>query len=132
MTDTAESGGRCRYIHCWDRSNNRTDRDSQYTDSPNKLKFLDIPVDPPYLKIAEKPINNLGLPVKQYYTTGDICKVLAVKPDTFRARLRVAKYPEPIRVAGKRRFSEEEVRNIIQTTAKLKGQRKEGREVDSE
>ena len=96
------------------------------------MKILDIPVDPPYLKIAEKPVNNLGLPVKQYYTTGDICKVLAVKPDTFRARLRVAKYPEPIKVGGKRRFSEEEVRNIIQTTVKLKELRKEGKEVNSE
>ena len=40
--------------------------------------YLKIPVNPPYLKPPEPAINNLGLPIKEYYTTQDLCKVLNI------------------------------------------------------
>jgi predicted site-specific integrase-resolvase len=42
--------------------------------------------------------------------------VLDIKPDTFRKRIRLGRYPEAIKVGGKRRFSEKDIRKIIQIT----------------
>jgi len=60
--------------------------------------------------------------MKEYYTTGDICAVLNMKSDTFRARIRAGVYPEVTKVGGRRRFSETETREIINITLKLKSQ----------
>ena len=90
------------------------DADSKCRDSSNHLPFLRIPVNPPYLKSYKPPINDLGLPEREYYTTADICKVLNLLPDTFRYRLRAGRYPEPKTKAGnKRRFTIDEVREIV-------------------
>jgi len=96
------------------------DVDSKCRDSSNHLPFLNIPVNPPYLKTYKPPINDIGLPEKDYYTTADICKILNLLPDTFRYRLRTGKYPEPAKVGGKRRFTIDQVREIVKN-AKLTG-----------
>lgn len=70
----------------------------------------------------------MGLPEKAYYTTGDVCSVLGIQPDTFRARIRAGFYQEPLRVGKCRIFSEAEIRNILNRTNKLneKGTLKSG------
>jgi excisionase family DNA binding protein len=73
-------------------------------------------VEPPYKKAPELPLNDLGLPVKPYYTTQDVCKVLGLHPDTFRHRLRKGNYPEPKKIGGKRRFSESELKRLVKNT----------------
>ena len=75
--------------------------------------FINIPINLPVLKKPKLATHNLGLSEENYYTIKDLCKVLNLKPDTFRYRLRVGYYPEPIKVNGKRRFTEEESRKII-------------------
>jgi len=68
------------------------------------------------LSVLKKPklaTHNLGLSEKKYYTIKDLCKVLNLKPDIFRYRLRAGYYPEPIKVNGKRRFSEQNIREIV-------------------
>jgi len=97
------------------------DVDTQNTDPYIPPNYLKIPVDPPYLKPTEKPLNELGLQKRDYYTTQDLCKVLNLHPDTFRYRLRVGHYPEPERVGGKRRFSEQDIREIVQITKTISG-----------
>ena len=91
-------------------------RNPQYTD------ILRVKVVPPYLRALETPVNDLGLPEKDYYTTADVCKLLGISPDTFRYRMKQGYYPDVERVGGKRRFNEEEIREIIQRdkTAPLK------------
>ncbi|MFH1673719.1 MAG: helix-turn-helix domain-containing protein [Pseudomonadota bacterium] len=83
---------------------------------PNYLRIL---VDPPYLKTPKPVINPLGLPVKPYYTTQDLCKVLNIVPDTLRYRFKAGYYPEPGKVGNKRRFAEKDIRDIIKITEKL-------------
>jgi hypothetical protein len=99
----------CIDTRAWDRKNTRKDVDSKSRDSLNYLISLKIPVNPPYFKRPKTPLNDLGLPIKQYYTTRDICKVLNIYPDTFHYRLKVGYYPEPRKVGGKRRFSEQDI-----------------------
>jgi len=79
--------------------------DTQNTDSLNRLTPLKFPVNPAYLKPPEPATNDLGLPVKDYYITADLCKVLRLLPDTFRYRIRTGKYPESRKIGGKRRFT---------------------------
>lgn len=95
------------------------DADPQNTDPHMFLNHLKIPVNPPYLKSPEPAINDLGLQVKDYYTTADLCKVLNLKPDTFRYRIRTGKYPEAKKVGGKRRFTVMEIQEILETTESL-------------
>ena len=57
--------------------------------------------------------------LKEYCTTADLCKVLNIKPDTFRYRIRTGKYPEAKKVGGKRRFTEMEIQEILETTKVL-------------
>jgi hypothetical protein len=52
------------------------------------LIFLNIRVSPPYIKPLETPVKEFGLPSKVFYTTAGICKVLNVKPDTLRLRVK--------------------------------------------
>lgn len=79
---------------------------------------MKIPVNPSYLKPPKTALNDLGLPVKDYYITSDLCKVLRLLPDTFRYRIRTGKYPEALKVGGKRRFTIEQVREIIKISPK--------------
>ncbi len=60
---------------------------TQNTDPRIHPKYLKISVNPPYLKPPEPALNDLGLPTKEYYTTQDVCKILDIKPDTFRQRI---------------------------------------------
>ena len=91
------------------------DTDSKCRDSSNHLPFLNIPVNPPYLKTYKPPINDIGLPEKDYYTTADICKILNLQPDAFRYRIRTGIFPEAKKRAGdKRRFTIDEVREIAE------------------
>ena len=72
-----------------------------------------------YMAAPQIPLNDLGLPAKDYYTTADLCKVLNIKPDTLRHRLRNGRYPESLKVGGKRRFTEIEIQDILETTKVL-------------
>ena len=78
-----------------------------------------IPVNPPYLKVPKSPISDLGLQLKNYYTTGDICKALRINPDTLRYRIRAGIYPETPKVGGRRVFTEEQIREIQSLAAEL-------------
>ena len=72
-------------------------------------------IDPPFP--LKSPLNDLGVPAKDLYTTGDICGLLNMHPDTFRYRLRVGIYSESkIRAGDKRRFTLDEVREIVRIT----------------
>ena len=95
------------------------DVDTQNTDPHIHPKYQKIPVNPPYLKTYKPPINDLGLPEKEYFTTWDICKILNLLPDTFRYRLRIGKYPEPKQKAGgKRMFTIDEVKEIARISGR--------------
>jgi hypothetical protein len=60
-------------------------------------EFLLLPNQTP------KPVlNGLGLPIREYYTTGNVSKVLKIKPDTFRHRLKKRYYHEPMRIGNPR------------------------------
>jgi len=75
--------------------------------------FINISIT---LSVQKKPklvTHNLGLSEKNYCTIKDLCKVLNLKPDIFRYRMRAGYYSEPARIGGKRRFTEEESRKII-------------------
>ena len=102
------------YIPALGRQKSHTDADTQNRDPHNELKYLKIPINPPYLKPSEPALNNLGLPIKKYYTTKDVGKVLNMKPDTFRYRLKVGYYPESRKIGGKRKFSERDIHKIVQ------------------
>ena len=78
---------------------------------------LKITLPEPYLKIPEPELNELGLRDKEFYTTGDLCRLLDLHPDTFRYRLSSGIYPEAENRSGdKRRFTYEEVREIVRIT----------------
>jgi hypothetical protein len=79
---------------------------------------LRLKIDPPYpFQIPTQELNELGLPDKKLYTTGDICQILELHPDTFRYRLRSGIYPEAKHRAGdKRRFTYDEVAEIVRIT----------------
>jgi hypothetical protein len=83
------------------------------------LNYLKFPVNPPYLKTLKPVLNGLGLPIKEYYTTGDVCKVLKIKPDTFRHRLKKGYYHEPMKMGNKRKFTEMEIREILNKSKAL-------------
>jgi len=119
LIDTVESGDRYRYTPSWDHPRNHMDVGSKCRDSLNHSISLKIPVNPPYFKRPKTPLNDLSLPVKNYYTTGDICKVLNIKPDTFRQRIYRGFYPEFQKIAGKRKFSEEQIKGLIRLTEEL-------------
>lgn len=81
---------------------------------------LKVTLPEPYLKHPEAELNDLGLPDKEFYTTGNLCGLLNLHPDTFRYRLRKGIYPEPEKRAGdKRRFSYEEVLEMVKITKKM-------------
>lgn len=92
---------------------------AQNTDSSNSVSLLTVPIIPPYQKIPEKSRNSIGLQKKSYFTTGDVSKVLKVSPDTIRYRFRKGYYTEVTKVGGKRRFSENEIVELIEKTKEL-------------
>jgi hypothetical protein len=57
---------------------------------------------------------------RQLHTTSDVCQVLGMHPDTFRYRLRNGWYPETGRVEDKRRFTEEQIRDILKITNEIR------------
>ena len=81
--------------------------------------YLQQTGNPPYLKQVEKPKNHLGLPIQEYYSTSDLCKIQEISPDTFRQRLYRRYYPEPERYGNMRRFTLDQIKHIIQQTQKL-------------
>ena len=83
---------------------------------PHK-SFLEVTLPEPYLKIPDPDLNELGLPHKEFYTTGDLCRLLDLHPDTFRYRLRSGIYPEAkTRSGDKRRFTLEDAAEIVRIT----------------
>ena len=68
--------------------------------------FIKIPINLPVLKKPKLATNNLELSEKNYYTIKGLCKVLNLKPDTFRYRLRAGYYPEPAKAVRKGRGRE--------------------------
>jgi hypothetical protein len=105
FNDTGESADGCSGRHVWDLQNTRIETGSQFTDPNNPPISLKITVSPPYFKEPELPKNNLGLPIKPYYTTQDVCKVLGLSQDIFRQRIYKCFYPKTDKVGGKRIFT---------------------------
>ena len=95
------------------------DADSKCRDSSNHLPFLRIPVIPPYLRHPDPLVNDLGLEQKDYYMTCDVCKVLRIKPDTFRQRIYRGYYPEFQKIGVKRIFTLEQIKELIKITEGL-------------
>jgi len=96
-----------------DRRYSHMDVAAQKVETPKPLFSIRFPIDPPYSKIILPPLNDLGLPQKELYTTADVCQVLGISPDNFRHRMLAGHYPEPGRIRDKRRFTEEQVREIM-------------------
>jgi hypothetical protein len=70
--------------HWMDRKNTRKDKASYCCDAFS----LHIELNKTYKFVTPKRIlNNLGIHAKKIYRTADMCKVLKITPDTFRARL---------------------------------------------
>ena len=60
------------------------------------------------------PVNDLGLPVADFYRIGDVCRVLRISPDLLRWRLRVGKCPESNRRDRRGRlFTLAEIRALL-------------------
>jgi hypothetical protein len=106
-------------IHALYRRKIRRDVDTQFTDPDNSLTFLDIPVNPPYLKHPDPILNDLGLPVKPYYFTQDVCKILNILPDTFRQRIYRGYYPEYEKIGVKRIYTLEQIKELVKITEHL-------------
>jgi hypothetical protein len=96
-----------------DHRNNRKVVYAQNTESISSSNRITIPITPPYLKELNQPLNELGLTIKNYYTTKDLCKVLNINPDTLRSRFRRGYYVEPVRKNGKRVLTLQEVKEIV-------------------
>ena len=79
------------------------------------MNYLKIPVDPPYQKPPETPLNEFGLHKRDYYLTCDVCKVLNIKPDTFRQRIYRGYYPEYQKVGVKRVYTLEQIKDMIRS-----------------
>ena len=64
------------------------------------------------------PMNELGVPVRELYRTGDVCKILKISPDRFRWRLTHGHYDgiEPSRDAKGRLFTLDQIRTMIVAT----------------
>ena len=60
------------------------------------------------------PVNELGLPLADFYRIGDVARVLRISPDLLRWRLRAGKCPDPLlRDAKGRLFTLAEVRALL-------------------
>jgi hypothetical protein len=77
-------------------------------------------ITPPFSKIIQSQKNDLGLPVKELYTTADICQTLGIHPDTFRYRIRNGWYLETGRIGRKRRFTIEQIMEIQKITIDIR------------
>ena len=88
-------------------------------DSSNHLPLLKIPVNPPYLRHTEPILNDFGFEQKDYYMTCDVCKVLKIKPDTFRQRIYRGYYPEFDKIGPKRIFTLDQIKDLIRITQHL-------------
>ena len=51
--------------------------------------------------------------------TRDVCNVLNIKSDTFRFSIRAGFYPETQKIAGKRIFTFEQIKELIGITEEL-------------
>ena len=95
--------------HTSDHLRNRRDVVTQFTENNNRLFYLRIPVDPPYLEPPKEELNRLGLPIKDYYMVADVCKVLGILPDTFRYRLNQGDDHKPMKFENKRKFTNKDI-----------------------
>nr|WP_321467681.1 hypothetical protein [uncultured Desulfobulbus sp.] len=104
-------------------------RDKQFIDQCNQVHILEISLPVPYLHESPIAYNDLGLPTyKNVYSSADICQILKIRQDTFRARVRAGMYPKPTHfISGYWRFTLEEIRNILRLTDQLKAQGKVNR-----
>jgi hypothetical protein len=93
--------------------------DSKFRDSSNSSVFLNITLPQPYHKEYIPTINELGLPIKPYYFTQDVCRVLKIKPDTFRGRTYRGYYPEYQKIGVKRIFTIEQIKELIRISKEL-------------
>jgi hypothetical protein len=92
---------------------------AQFSDPASRIPLIKIPINPPYLKLPDNPLNELGLPEMEFYHTKDLCKILKVKPWTIRYRFRRGYYKEPMRAGVKRQVSEMDLWEIIKATKAL-------------
>ena len=93
--------------------------DLKSRDPLNYFIFLNITLPEPYSKELKPALNELGLPEKSYYVTADVCKVLKIRPDTFRQRIYRGYYPEFKKIGVKRIFTLEQIKELIKITNTL-------------
>jgi len=93
----------------------------------NQLHSLQFKLPEPYLvkeELHSPEYDDLGLPTDQvYFSSRDISRILNVREDTFRARVRTSKYPQPKYRQGIHwRFTLDQVKEILKLTTALKGE----------
>jgi len=69
------------------------------------LNYIKLSVKPPYSKPLRPILNEAGLPVKEFFETADVCKLLSIIPDTFRQRIHRGFYPEFLKISDKRKYT---------------------------
>lgn len=87
----------------------------------NSPILLKVKLPKPFFVRPTPPINELDLPVKEFYKTSDVSKALKISPETFRKRILADHYPDKFRRKGAIRiFSSEEIKQLIELTEELK------------
>lgn len=97
------------------------DADSGCTNPFSQSISQHITLPEPYLSKPASKLkrNKLGLIENDYYMTCDVCKVLKISPDTFRARIYRGFYPEPDKIGDKRIFTYDQIIDLVDITKKL-------------
>lgn len=105
---------------------NHIQQDKQFTNYCNIVHSLEIILPAPYLYKPPIEFNDLGLPAHQnIFSSADVCKLLKIRQDTFRARVNAGMYPKATHfIRGYWRFTEKEIKNILRLTEQLKLQGK--------
>jgi len=116
---TAAPGPRCTCSYVSYHQGSRRDRDSKFAYSYSNFITLQLIIDPPYIKHPKVFINDLGLPDKKYYKTQDVCQILGVSGETFRARIRHGHYPEMPQIGGKRFYTYNDIKKLKMITRDL-------------
>jgi hypothetical protein len=83
----------------------RTAADSQF----GATNVIEIPLDPPYRKVAEPKLNEFGIPEKPFSRTADVAKILRISPSALQWRFRKGWYLEMGKTAPDAIYSKEKI-----------------------
>lgn len=67
----------------------------KWADAGHRRLSIRIELDPPYpFRPPEPELTDDGIEDLEYFTTGQVCRILELHPDTFRYRLRAGIYSQ--------------------------------------